>query len=334
MASFSMSDIAERIALLPPEKRALLAARLARSERRVHGSRQIPTRERGVPAPLSYNQRSVWFLDQLYPGNVAYNSPIAVRFSGRLDPEALEWSWNEVVRRHDLLRTVFELRDGDPVQYAKPFRPVRLRRMEFGQLPESERMEAAREEAVREAREPFNLASGPPWRAKLLCCSEREHVLVVILHHIICDGWSIGVLVRELVAGYEAFLRGETSPLRRTADSVCRLRGLATRAACRTQAFSARSNSGASVLKELRTLCSSHWTSRVQGSRLFVAPGYSRSFRRSSPNLFAGLLIRKGQHFSWCCWGPSRSSCRAIAVKATSSSDRKSPTENAASSKG
>ena len=155
----------------------------------------------------------MWFLDQLYPGNVAYNSSIAVRFSGRLDPNALEWSWNELIRRHDLLRTVFELRDGDPMQYAKPFRPVRLRRMEFGHLPESERMEATREEAVREAQQPFNLASGPPWRAKLLCCAEREHVLVVILHHIICDGWSIGILVRELVAGYEAFLRGETSPL-------------------------------------------------------------------------------------------------------------------------
>ncbi|HEY5705995.1 MAG TPA: amino acid adenylation domain-containing protein [Terrimicrobiaceae bacterium] len=208
-----MSDIAERIALLPPEKRALLAARLARSKGPVHGVQQIPIRERGFPAPLSYNQRSVWFLDQLYPGNVAYNSGNAVRFSGRLDPNALEWSWNELIRRHDLLRTVFELREGDAMQYAKPFRPVRLRRMELGQLPESERLEAAREEAVREAQLPFDLASGPPWRARLLCCSEREHVLVVILHHIICDGWSIGVLVRELVAGYEAFLKGGSAPL-------------------------------------------------------------------------------------------------------------------------
>ena len=106
-----------------------------------------------------------------------------------------------------------KLRDGDPVQWAKPFRPVRLGRMEFGHLPESERMEAAREEAVREARRPFDLANGPPWRAKLFCCAEREHLLVVILHHIVCDGWSIGILVRELAAGYEAYLRGKTSPL-------------------------------------------------------------------------------------------------------------------------
>ncbi len=195
---FEAATISELASRLPGEEKA--RAPLLRQQRpELH--------------PLSYTQRGVWFLDQLYPGNVAYNTPIALRFSGRLDANALEWSWNEIVRRHDLLRTVFELREGDPVQYAKPFRPGRLRRMELGHLPESERMEAAREEAVREAQQPFNLASGPLWRSKLLCCSEREHVLVVILHHIICDGWSIGVLVRELVAGYEAFLRGETSPL-------------------------------------------------------------------------------------------------------------------------
>ena len=198
-AVFEAPRVGELIGRLSEARK--VSARLTRQERA------------NEPHPLSYTQRSVWFLNQLYPGNVAYNTPIAVRFTGRLDPSALEWSWNELVRRHDLLRTVFELRDSDPVQYAKPFGPVRLRRKEFGHLPPSERMEAAREEAVREAREPFDLAKGPPWRAKLLCCSEREHLLVVILHHIICDGWSIGILVRELMAGYEAFLRGETSPL-------------------------------------------------------------------------------------------------------------------------
>ena len=155
-----MSDIAERIALLSPEKRALLAARLARDERPVHGHRQISTAERDMPAPLSYTQRGVWFLDQLYAGNIAYNSPIAVRFSGRLDLKALEWSWNELIRRHALLRTVFARRDGDVVQYAKPFCFGQLPQMEFNSLPESERREAARQEAVREARQQIDLASG------------------------------------------------------------------------------------------------------------------------------------------------------------------------------
>lgn len=208
-----MSDIATRIASLPPEKRALLAARLARVQRPVDGLRHVPPREAGASVPLSDTQRSVWFLGQLFPGNVAYNTPIALRFRGRLVPDALEWSWNELLRRHDLLRTVFEARDGDPVQSAKRFRPVKLRRMDFWHLPESERMDGARKEAVREAQEPFDLAVGPPWRAKLISCSEREHVFVVIVHHIICDGWSVGILVRDLIAGYEAFLRGGGEPL-------------------------------------------------------------------------------------------------------------------------
>ncbi len=194
-----MSDIVERIASLPPEKRALFAARVARAERPARGREQIPRRETAGPAPLSYTQQSVWFLDQLYAKNVAYNSPIAVHLTGRLDSDALEWSWNQIICRHDLLRTVFELHQGDPAQYPTPFRPIRLRRMDFGDLAEPQRMEAARREAVRQARQPFNLVAGQLWRAKLLCCcSEREHVFVVIFHHIICDGWSIGILVREV----------------------------------------------------------------------------------------------------------------------------------------
>lgn len=164
-----MSAIAERIASLPPEKRALLAARVARAERPARGREQIPRRETAGPAPLSYTQQSVWFLDQLYPKNVAYNSPIAVRLTGRLDPDALEWSWNQIICRHDLLRTVFELHQGDPAQYPTPFRPIRLRKMDFGDLAEPQRMEAARREAVREARVPFNLAAGQLWRASSSC---------------------------------------------------------------------------------------------------------------------------------------------------------------------
>jgi len=208
-----MSDIAERIASLPPEKRALLAARLAKFERPAAGRRQIPRREQGGPAPLSYTQQRIWFLDQLYPENVAYNSPIAIRFTGRLDVDALERSWNEVIRRHDLLRAVFELREGIPAQRTTSFRPVSLRRMDLSRVPGPQREEAARLEAVREARQLFNLTTGPIYRAKLLCCGEEEHILVVTLHHIVCDGWSTGVLVRELVAVYEAYLRGEASPL-------------------------------------------------------------------------------------------------------------------------
>ena len=210
-----MSDLAGRIASLPPEKRALLAARLARVERENRPLGGDQSAAERLVAPLAYTQRGVWFLDQLYPGNVAYNSPMALRFSGRFNAEALEWSWNQVVRRHDLLRTVFEMRNGEPVQYATSFRPGTLRKVDFFNLPESERMEAACRQAVREAQQAIDLASGSPWRVQLLTCSEREHIFVVILHHIICDGWSIGVLIRELVTGYEAFISGHSAPLPR-----------------------------------------------------------------------------------------------------------------------
>ena len=169
-------------------------------------------RDRHVPAPLSYTQRGVWFLDQLYPENVAYNSPIAVRFVGSLNREALEWSLNQILLRHDLLRAKFEMHDGDPAQYETSFRPTKLSTISFDNIPPSARMEAARAEAVHEARRPLNLVHGPLWRAKLLRCSEHEHIFVMVLHHIICDGWSIGVLVRELFSGYERFSRGDTSP--------------------------------------------------------------------------------------------------------------------------
>src|SRR6478672_10055226 len=160
-----MSNIAARIASLPPEKRALLAARLAKSEGSAGGRSQIPSRDRSIPAALSYTQRSVWFLDQLYPENVAYNSPIAVRFVGPLDTNALEWSLNQILRRHDLLRARFELRNGEPVQYETLFRPTKLSTIALDGVPESERIEAARAEAVREARRPLSLTEGVLWRA-------------------------------------------------------------------------------------------------------------------------------------------------------------------------
>ena len=208
-----MSDIAARIASLPPEKRALLAARLSASRRPAIDRGRISSRDRSIPAPLSYTQRGVWFLDQLYPDSVAYNSPIALRFLGSLDTDALEWSFNQILSRHELLRARFELRNGDPVQCETSFRWTSLSTISFDRLAETERMETARSEAVREARRPLKLVDGLLWRAKLLRCSEDEHIFLMVLHHIVCDGWSIGVLVRELLSGYERFLRGDTSPL-------------------------------------------------------------------------------------------------------------------------
>ena len=200
---------------------------------------RIPSRDRSVPAPLSYTQRGVWFLDQLYPGNVAYNSPIAVRFVGSLDTNALEWSLNQVLLRHDLLRAKFEMRDGDPVQYETSFRPTKLSTISFDAISPSARMEAARAAAVREARRPLDLVDGPLWRAKLLRWSKHEHIFVMVLHHIVCDGWSIGVLVRELFSGYERFLRDDTSPSPALCIQYTGLRRVATAGTCGRDAAAA-----------------------------------------------------------------------------------------------
>ena len=207
-----MSELEDRIASLPPAKRALFAARLAESRQRSAARARIPRRSEAGPAPLSFTQQRIWFLDQLYPGLVAYNSSIAIRFSGSLDARALEGSWNEVLRRHDVLRTVIKTFQGAPAQQIVPYQPVRLARKEVG-MSGAGRKEAAYRLVVEEARVPFDLRVGPLYRATLLDAGEQEHILILIFHHIVFDGWSTGILLRELVAGYEAALRGESAGL-------------------------------------------------------------------------------------------------------------------------
>ncbi|MGZ3460106.1 MAG: condensation domain-containing protein, partial [Archangium sp.] len=163
--------------------------------------------------PLSFAQQRLWFLDQLEPNNPAYNIPTAVRMEGTLDPNALERSFNELVRRHESLRTTFR---GDPegaIQVISPAVPQPLPVMDLTGLPEGMREAEARRLAVEEAQRPFDLACGPLLRTLLLRLGEREHVLLVTVHHIISDGWSIALLIREMAFLYEAFSTGRPSPL-------------------------------------------------------------------------------------------------------------------------
>ncbi|RKH30864.1 non-ribosomal peptide synthetase, partial [Corallococcus sicarius] len=171
-----------------------------------------PTPRTGEPLPLSFAQQRLWFLDQLQPGGSAYNMPFALRLEGALDEAALEQAFTEVVRRHESLRTTLGDQGGTPVQHIHPPAPFRLPALDLSthEAPESE----ARRRAHDDARRPFDLARGPLLRASLLRLSERQHVLLLNLHHVISDGWSSGVLVRELAALYEAFRQGRPSPLR------------------------------------------------------------------------------------------------------------------------
>ncbi|HEX8650921.1 MAG TPA: amino acid adenylation domain-containing protein, partial [Pyrinomonadaceae bacterium] len=181
--------------------------------------------EQGLPAPpilpaprdqdlpLSFAQQRLWFLQQLEPTGTAYNVPIAMRFKGRLNIAALERSLGEVVRRHEVLRTSFGNVDGQPVQIVAPARPLTLPVMDLSELHEEEREAEATRLSLEDFRQPLDLAGGPPLRAKLLRLSADEYVLLLTIHHIAVDGWSMGVLVREVAALYEAFSTDNLAPL-------------------------------------------------------------------------------------------------------------------------
>jgi amino acid adenylation domain-containing protein len=178
---------------------------------------QLPPIERASRdevLPLSFAQQRLWFLDRLEPGNPAYNIALAVRLTGRLDVEALERSFGEMIRRHEVLRTVITEIDGSVSQRIQPVAPFKLEISDLSDLPESEREEELNRQSADEARQSFDLKRGPLLRAKVIRLSEQEHVAVVSMHHIVSDGWSTGVIVREICRLYEAYSRGRQSPLK------------------------------------------------------------------------------------------------------------------------
>ncbi|HEX8558583.1 MAG TPA: amino acid adenylation domain-containing protein [Pyrinomonadaceae bacterium] len=166
-------------------------------------------------APLSYAQQRLWFLDQLEGGRSAlYNIPMTLRLVGELDAAALGRAFAEVARRHEALRTTFEVgAAGRPEQVVRRGSGFRLEVRDLSALGREEAERQAGEEARREAARPFDLREGPLARATLLRLGRGEHVLCVALHHIVSDGWSTGVLVRELAALYGAYVAGGESPL-------------------------------------------------------------------------------------------------------------------------
>ena len=162
---------------------------------------------------LSYSQRRLWFLDQLDPGGAAYNIPTAVRLRGALGVSTFERSLNEIVRRHETLRTTFTTVEGRPVQVIAPSLVLPLAVEDLTGLSEDEREAEVMRLAAVGAQRPFDLTRGPLLRACVLRLGETEHVVLLTMHHIICDGWSMGVFIRELAAVYEAFVAGKPSPL-------------------------------------------------------------------------------------------------------------------------
>ncbi len=165
------------------------------------------------PLPLSFPQQRLWFLDQFEGGNTAYIVFSAFRLRGKLNVTALERSLAEIVRRHDSLRTVFLVADGVPLQKTAAFPPFVLPVTDLAEVEDRVRASRLAELTAAQATQPFDLAHGPLFRAHLFRWEPDVHVLLLAMHHIISDGWSLGVLQRELGTLYDAFCVGRPSPL-------------------------------------------------------------------------------------------------------------------------
>jgi len=163
--------------------------------------------------PASFAQQRLWFLEQLVPGNPFYNVPTSVRLTGQLNISALEQTFNEILRRHEALRTSFKIIDQQPVQVLAPHLNVPLPVINLQQLSAVERETEAQRLTAQEAQRPFDLTQGPLLRVQLLQLDQADHVLLLTMHHIVSDGWSMGVLIRELGVLYTAFASNQPSPL-------------------------------------------------------------------------------------------------------------------------
>ena len=174
----------------------------------------VPLARDGAPLPLSFAQQRLWFLNQLDGRSASYNMPVAVRLNGRLDVDALRRTLDIIVGRHESLRTRFILIDGSPRQLVDERIAFDVPLDDLAALPPVQREAEVRRLTQAEARTPFDLEQGPLLRARVLRLSGDEHIALLTLHHIVSDGWSMGVLVREVATVYAALVRGETPALR------------------------------------------------------------------------------------------------------------------------
>ena len=163
--------------------------------------------------PASFAQQRLWFLNQLVPNNPFYNVSTALYLTGSLSLRALEQTFNEIVQRHESLRTTFAMLEGEIVQIIAPMLAVSLPTIDLQNLSPTQQQTTALQLAIEAAQRPFDLATGPLFKVTVLKQSDTEHILLLNLHHIVADGWSMGVLIRELGTLYTAFVNNGRSPL-------------------------------------------------------------------------------------------------------------------------
>ncbi|HEY1939134.1 MAG TPA: condensation domain-containing protein, partial [Candidatus Angelobacter sp.] len=192
---------------------ATLAVRVEREQQEGHKKDMPPLTAvpRGQMLPLSFAQQRLWFIDQLEPTSAAYNSPTAIWLTGSLDRQALDYSVTEIVRRHEVLRTSFPLENGEPVQRIAPSGKVSVPLVDIAEIPEQEQV--ALDIACNDSRLPFNLSEGPLFRMMLVRLAADKNLFVLTLHHVVSDGWSVDILIREFTALYSAFVQKRPSPL-------------------------------------------------------------------------------------------------------------------------
>lgn len=211
------ADVQAMASELSPEQRALLIVRL-RKKAGARASQCSSLRTRSVPReqdmPLSFAQQRLWFLDQLEPGNPVYNLSVALRVNGLLDIAALEFSVNEILRRHEVLRTTFVSVNGRPAQVIFPSLKLPLPLIDLREMSADLRESEVQEIVAAQGRQPFDLSRGPMLRVSAMKLAEQEHAITLTMHHIISDAWSMGVLVNEVAILYDVFSTGKANPLK------------------------------------------------------------------------------------------------------------------------
>ncbi|NOX88829.1 MAG: amino acid adenylation domain-containing protein, partial [Calditrichaeota bacterium] len=201
------NDIKKRLADLSPEKRELLIKKL----KSVHRNKftKITKRPPDAGYPLSYQQRRLWFLHQLNSKSPFYNMPVALKIEGNLNLTALQFALNEIIRRHEILRSTFPLKNGEPTQAILP-------ELHLSVKPEKIRINGESDllrHIEKEFQKPFDLASGPLLRVRLFQLSPDVHIFILTMHHIVADGWSIGVFLKEFTELYDAQINGTKAKL-------------------------------------------------------------------------------------------------------------------------
>ena len=208
-----MSNFSKRKLGLSQKKRALFDMLLGEQKEQPNSPLKISARKSANSVSTSFAQQRLWFLDQWQPGSSTYNMSTTLRVRGTLAGAALEQSLQEIVQRHEVLRTHFMVVEGQPIQVIEAQQKVQLPVISLREIPEEVREDHLQHWLEQEAQRPFSLETGPLLRAQLVEVKEQEHVLLLCMHHIISDGWSMGVLLRELAALYTAYIAGEPSPL-------------------------------------------------------------------------------------------------------------------------